>query len=232
MPTVSMCATTAAQHMGQGVPEGGFAVAAIAIGNDERFHKHLSHGDHSGNLLHIVNQLLVTAEEQVQGILPQRFSVFARLHGGHLRDKVIRAVRHRACQTESQVIGALRCVQQEGISVQILGPDQHHWLHLRQNSLDVFGLAVIHGRGLVADGPHIGQVHLQLIIVHVALGLLLAFLVHEVSSAVLLQNLVGLRRSGGRLLQLHIGKIVHDGMGAGLGFLPDVAIVHDEIRCR
>jgi len=45
-------------------------------------------------------------------------------------------------------------------SVQILGPDQHHWLHLRQNSLDVFGLAVIHGRGLVPDGPHIGHVRL------------------------------------------------------------------------
>ena len=54
-----------AEHMGQGVPEGGFAVAAIAIGNDERFHEHLSHGDHSGDLLHIANQLLVAAEEQV-----------------------------------------------------------------------------------------------------------------------------------------------------------------------
>ena len=218
--------------MGQGVPEGGFAVAAIAIGNNERFHKHLSHGDHSGNLLHIVNQLLVSAEEQVQGILPQRFPVFARLHGGHLRDKVIRAVRHRASQAEPQVIRAFRCIQQEGISVQILGPDQHHWLHLRQNSLDVFGLAVIHGRGLVPDGPHIGQVRLQLIVVHVALGLFLAFLVHEVSSAVLLQNLIGLRCGSGCFLQLHVGQVVHDGMGAGLRFLPDIAVVHDEIRCR
>ena len=224
-------AAIGAEHMSQGIPEGGFAVAAIAIGNDERFHEHFSHGDHSGDLLHIANQLLVAAEEQVQGILPQRFPVFARLHGGHLRNKVIRAVWHRACQTESQVIGALWCVQQEGISVQILGPDQYHGLHLRQNSLDVFGLAVIHGRGLVPDGPHIGQVRLQLIVVHVALGLLLAFPVHQVSSAVLLQNLIGLRCGSGCFLQLHVGQVVHDGMGAGLGFLPDIAVVHDEI-CR
>ena len=58
-------AAVGAKHMGQGVPEGGLTVAAIAIGNDERFHEHLSHGDHSGDLLHIANQLLVAAEEQV-----------------------------------------------------------------------------------------------------------------------------------------------------------------------
>ena len=58
-------AAVGAEHMSQGIPESGFTVAAIAIGNDERFHEHLSHGDHSGDLLHIVNQLLVAAEEQV-----------------------------------------------------------------------------------------------------------------------------------------------------------------------
>ena len=59
-----------AQHMSQGIPEGGFSVSPVAISNDERFHEHFSHSNQTGNLLHVVNQLLVAAEEQLQGIFP------------------------------------------------------------------------------------------------------------------------------------------------------------------
>ena len=59
-----------AENLIDHIPEGGLAVASVAIGNDHRFRVYLADQTETADHLHIVNKALVTAEENLQGVLP------------------------------------------------------------------------------------------------------------------------------------------------------------------
>ena len=93
---------------------------------------------HSDHQLHIVDQLLILAEEKLQGIQPQLLPVFTRCTGCDLRDQVSRIMRLLPGQTFLQVIGGNRRIDQELILVQIIHVDPDHRLRSIPGGNDVF----------------------------------------------------------------------------------------------
>lgn len=63
-------AAVKAQHTRDRIPEGGFTVSAIAVGNNQRFHINLADSSQTANHLYIANQGLVALENQVQTVQP------------------------------------------------------------------------------------------------------------------------------------------------------------------
>ena len=59
------------QHAGDGIPEGGFAVASIAVCDDERLHKNFPDSSKAADHLYIVDKLLILLKNQIQIILPE-----------------------------------------------------------------------------------------------------------------------------------------------------------------
>ena len=113
-------AAVGTQHAGDGIPEGGLAVAAFTIGDDQRFDIDLADGGEAHDLLYIAHELRVTEEEGVQRGVPDIFAGIGRVHGGHLRNEVSGAVFVCVGDTHAQIIGPGRRVQQELIRVQLL----------------------------------------------------------------------------------------------------------------
>ena len=64
-------AAVGTQYAGDGIPEGGLAVAAFSVGDDQCFDIDLADGGETHDLLHIVHELGVTEEEGIQRGLPQ-----------------------------------------------------------------------------------------------------------------------------------------------------------------
>lgn len=63
-------AAVKAQHTGDRIPEGGLTITAIAVGNNQRFHVNLADSSQTADHLHIVDQGLVTLENQVEAVQP------------------------------------------------------------------------------------------------------------------------------------------------------------------
>ena len=83
-------AAVKAQHTRDRIPEGGLTVSAIAVGNNQRFHINLADSSQTANHLHIVNQGLVTLENQVQTVQPDLLTFLARRYRGDFSDEVLR----------------------------------------------------------------------------------------------------------------------------------------------
>ena len=67
------------------IPERTLAIATVPVGNHQGFLIHLSDQTQAAHLLHIVNQTLVTAEEQLQRLLPQGHALLAWDNRRHFR---------------------------------------------------------------------------------------------------------------------------------------------------
>ena len=98
-----------AKHTGDGVPEGGFSVPALAVGNDQGFNVDLADGGKPHNLLHIANQVGVPLEEGLEGVLPDIHAVPGRVHRRLFRDIVLGVVFPDS--PRPQIAGAERQVQ-------------------------------------------------------------------------------------------------------------------------
>ena len=77
------------QHAGYGVPEGGLAVAPVAVGDDERLHVDLPDGGEAADHLHVVDELPIPLEDQVQVVQPELPALVAGRDRGDLRDEVV-----------------------------------------------------------------------------------------------------------------------------------------------
>ena len=89
------------QNLSNGVPKGGFPVAAAAVCDDERLQEYLTDGGKTAYHLHIVNELPVVAENKVQAVLPYLCSFSAGGDGGHLGNEVLRTVFSCAVQPKA-----------------------------------------------------------------------------------------------------------------------------------
>ena len=74
-----------AENLVDDIPERTLAVATVPVGNQQGFLIHLSNQTQAAHLLHIVNQALVTAEEQLQCIVPQGHALLAWNNRRHFR---------------------------------------------------------------------------------------------------------------------------------------------------
>ena len=98
-----------AKHTGDGVPEGGFSVPALAVGNDQGFNVDLADGGKPHDLLYIADQVGVPLEEGPEGVLPDIHAVPGRVHRRLLRDIVLGVVFPYS--PRPQIAGAGRQVQ-------------------------------------------------------------------------------------------------------------------------
>ena len=89
-------ACIASQHTGDCVPEGRLTVSALTVSDDEGFDIHLSDHRHAYNALHIVDEIFVTAEDKVKGVLPDVCAHVVRRYCRHLRDVILRIMFLRA----------------------------------------------------------------------------------------------------------------------------------------
>ena len=115
-----------AQDSEDRVPESRFTVGTATIGNDHVLLIDLPDRRHSDHQLYIIDQLLILAEEKLQGIQPQLLPIFTRCTGCDLRDQVSRIMRLLPGQAFLQVIGSNRCIDQELILVQVIHVDPNH----------------------------------------------------------------------------------------------------------
>ena len=92
---------------------------------------------HSDHQLHIIDQLLILAEEKFQGIQPQLLTVLTRSTGRDLRDQISRIMRLLSGQSLLQVIGGNRRIDQELILVQVVHVDPDHRLRSIPGGNDV-----------------------------------------------------------------------------------------------
>ena len=150
------------KHTGNGVPESGLAVAALAVGNDQCLQIDSAHRRHAHNLLYIVDQPPVLAENRVQGIHPQFLSLLSGACRRDLRDIVLRAVVTPALQSVRQVIGSIRRVQEEPIPVQVGYADLQHRLCRLQRRHHIFHVPPLHHKRLIRLGRHIRKVGIHL----------------------------------------------------------------------
>ncbi|MPM06355.1 hypothetical protein SDC9_52654 [bioreactor metagenome] len=65
------------EHTGDSVPEGGFTVAPAAIGDNQGFHIDLANSSQTTDHLHIVNELLIATEDEIQAVEPILFTFVA-----------------------------------------------------------------------------------------------------------------------------------------------------------
>ena len=107
------------QHPGDGVPEGRFPVGPAAIGDNHLFGIDSAHCGHPHDLLHVPDQLLVLAEEQVQAFLPHVSSLGSGRAGGDFGDHVIRVMGPFSLHPFGKVVGGFRGVQKFRIIVQL-----------------------------------------------------------------------------------------------------------------
>ena len=119
------------------VPESRFTVGTATIGNDHVLLIDLPDRRHSDHQLHIVDQLLILAEEKLQGIQPQLFPVLTRSTGRDLRDQISRIMRLLPGQSFLQVIGGNRRIDQELILIQVIHVDPNHRLRSITGGNDV-----------------------------------------------------------------------------------------------
>ena len=63
--------TVESQNTGDGIPEGGFAVASITICDDERLYKNFSDSSKTADHLYVIDQLPILLKNQIQIILPE-----------------------------------------------------------------------------------------------------------------------------------------------------------------
>ena len=67
---------------GDGVPEGGLAVAATAVCDDEGFNLHLANCRQAADHLHIVDEFPIPAENGVQAVEPDLLATVSGRNGG------------------------------------------------------------------------------------------------------------------------------------------------------
>ena len=98
-----------AKHTGNGIPEGGLAVPALAVGNDQCFNVDLADGGKPHDLLYIADQVGVPLEEGPEGVLPDIHAVPGRVYRRLLRDIVLGIVLPNS--PRPQIAGSGRQVQ-------------------------------------------------------------------------------------------------------------------------
>ena len=224
-------AAVVAQHPGQCVPEGGLAVRAVAVGNDEGFREHLADDGHAHDGLHIIDQFRVVAEYAADGIQPQILSGIAGGSVGALGQVIQRIMLLRSVQPLTQIVGSFRCVQQVRVYIQLVDVHQHQGLGLVQTGHDVLVIAVLHDEGVILQGRHVGHEQLQLIVAGHSLRQRFAACSHILLRHTAVQQRLLCRRNLIlRVLQLQIKELHHGPDGHLLGFLPVDAVVADEIR--
>ena len=114
------------QNLSNGVPKGGFSVAAAAVCDDECLQEYLADGGKTAYHLHIVNEFPVVAENKVQTVLPYLCAFSAGGDGGHLGNEVLRAVFSCAVRSEAQIVGCRRGTEKKRIAVQVARTDFQH----------------------------------------------------------------------------------------------------------
>ena len=134
-----------------------------------------------------------------------------------------------APETLAEVIGAGGGVQEIGIAVQLLRADLDHGLHFLEDGLDVPGLAVLHGDFLVIPGLGVFVAELLLFLGHMHEGVA-AVLFQEGGDAGLIALVLDALDGVLRFPELHVGEVVHEGVGLGRVGLPDFAVVGQEVR--
>ena len=159
------------QHAGDGIPEGGLAVSAIAVGNNECFHIDLPNDGQTADHLHIVDQLLILLEDKVQVVLPELLAFAAGRYRGYLRNEVVSGVLAGTGQTFPKIIGRFRCTEQEAVRVQVPRRDFQHRVGLLEGRSNVLGVTPFDRKALICLGGKELLIGLHLLIVHKLFGL-------------------------------------------------------------
>lgn len=66
------------KHSGNSIPEGGFAVAAITIGDDKCFYVNLADGSQTTNHLNIIDEFMIAMEDKVKAVQPDLLALIIR----------------------------------------------------------------------------------------------------------------------------------------------------------
>ena len=133
---------------------------------------------------------------------------------------------------KAEVIGGIRCAEQEGICIQILRRDFQHRTGLLQRGGDVFGCAPLNDIGLICFRRKECLVCFQLFIVHHAFGLSFAGVFQDFLCAASLKCGEGREHIVGCLPHLTAGQFMGNGLCAGFSFLPVPTVVADVVSCR
>ena len=138
-------AAIGAEHTGQRVPEGGFAVGTAAVGDDHLLDHHLADAGGPGNELGVFNQVLVSAKQQIELLGPQVRALIAGRDGGDFGHEVLRAMGHQPRHAFAEIIGASGGAKQIGVRVQLSRRDCQHGAGLLERVRDVLGTAAVEG---------------------------------------------------------------------------------------
>ena len=109
------------QHAGYGVPEGGLAVAPVAVGDDERLPRRPSRWRRGRRSSAVVDELPIPLEDQVQVVQPELPALVAGRDRGDLRDEVVGECSRATVRPFRRVVGRLRRAEQEAVRVRFLG---------------------------------------------------------------------------------------------------------------
>ena len=112
-------AAVAAKHTGDDIPEGGFTIPALAVGDDECLHIHLADCGKTDHSLYIFRQLGITAEDGIQRRQPFLHALIAWGNGRDLGDVITGLMFLLSVLSLAKVVGAIRCVQQKPIGIQL-----------------------------------------------------------------------------------------------------------------
>ena len=101
---VATTATIGAQHTGERIPEGGFSVTAFTVSNDQALDTDLPDSGKTSDLLNIIDELVVTAEEGLQSVLPDIHTIIGRVNRGLLGNEIRRSVLMSGRKANTKVV--------------------------------------------------------------------------------------------------------------------------------
>ena len=154
--------------MGDDISEGGLAITAFPVGNDQCLKADLPNGGEASDLLNVAHKLGIFHEEGVQRYQPDIPVLVVWIHEGLLGDEVLRGVLMESGDSPAQVVCGGWCVQQELVRVQLPLADLYHGPRLLQGRGDILRVPALDGIVAVDNGvlvfledPDLNKVHGQ-----------------------------------------------------------------------
>ena len=200
------------------------------MGDDECLHIHLADCGQTDHSLYIFRQLGITAEDGIQRRQPFLHALIAWGHSRDSGDVVTGPMLLLSVLSLAKVVGAIRCVQQKPIGIQLGSVDFQHRTGLLQGGCDILGQSAIDHKAEIIAGILIGLVGSGLFISQAVGSFLGSHCRQNPGSAVGLHcgPCVLFQLSG--LSKLAVGQFLCSGLCTRLGFLPADAVVADIVR--
>ena len=134
--------------------------------------------------------------------------------------------------TFSEVVGRLRCAEQEAVCVQVSRRDFQHRARLFEGRCNVLGVASANGKALVGLGGKELLIGLHLLVAHQLFSFGLGCVIKYFLCTTVFELLQSLHHISIGFCELPAGEFMSDGLSAGLCFLPVVVTVSDKVGGR